>query len=82
MIWYLESKNVSKRKAYAASSFFLELRRFVFYKELVAMFEKEFEIFWEDQIMGASGQRLEMLHRDLTGTKILLAEVLFPVLER
>ncbi|WNR43145.1 hypothetical protein [Paenibacillus roseipurpureus] len=44
------------------------------------MFEKEFESFLKEQIKGASGQRLEMLGRDLTGTKKLLEEVLIPVL--
>ncbi|KRE90285.1 hypothetical protein ASG89_08260 [Paenibacillus sp. Soil766] len=44
------------------------------------MFEKEFEIFWADQVRNASGQRLEMLQRDLTGTKILLKGALLPVL--
>lgn len=44
------------------------------------MFEKEYEIFWEEQVRSASGQRLEMLQRDLTGTKKLLEEALLPVL--
>ncbi|BBI31692.1 hypothetical protein [Cohnella abietis] len=43
------------------------------------MFEKEFENLLKDQIRGASGQRLEMLQRDLTGTRKML-EVLYPVL--
>ncbi|MGO4494721.1 hypothetical protein AB4114_02235 [Paenibacillus sp. 2RAB27] len=44
------------------------------------MFEKEYEVFWNDQVRDAQGQRLDMLRRDLTGTKILLKEVLLPVL--
>ncbi|CAN7713070.1 hypothetical protein [Paenibacillus sp. LjRoot56] len=44
------------------------------------MFEKEYEVFWNEQVHHAEGQRLEMLQRDLTGTKILLKEVLLPVL--
>ncbi|KRE75053.1 hypothetical protein [Paenibacillus sp. Soil750] len=44
------------------------------------MFEKEYAIFWEEQVRHASGQRLEMLQRDLTGTKKLLEEALLPVL--
>ncbi|QJD84400.1 hypothetical protein [Cohnella herbarum] len=43
------------------------------------MFEKEYEAFWKDQVRNASGQRLEMLHRDLTGTKIMLKTLLVPV---
>jgi hypothetical protein len=43
------------------------------------VFEKEFEELLKEQIRGASGQRLEMLQRDLTGTKKML-EVLYPVL--
>ncbi|CAH1199506.1 hypothetical protein PAECIP111891_01286 [Paenibacillus allorhizoplanae] len=44
------------------------------------MFEAEYSIFWKDQVHSASGQRLEMLGRDLTGTKKLLEGVLLPVL--
>ncbi|MCD9024885.1 hypothetical protein [Cohnella silvisoli] len=44
------------------------------------MFEKEYEGFWNEQVRGAGGQRLEMLQRDLTGTKKLLEMVLLPVL--
>lgn len=44
------------------------------------MFEQEYETFWKEQIRNAEGQRLEMLQRDLAGTKVLLKEVLFPVL--
>ncbi|WP_256760142.1 hypothetical protein [Cohnella sp. WQ 127256] len=39
------------------------------------MFEEEFEVFLEKQLKDASGQRLEMLKRDLTGTKKLLEVV-------
>jgi predicted transcriptional regulator len=44
------------------------------------MFEKEFNMFLAEQVRSAAGQRLEMLHRDLTGTKKLLEVVLLPVL--
>ncbi|CAH1191586.1 hypothetical protein PAECIP111891_00034 [Paenibacillus allorhizoplanae] len=44
------------------------------------MFEKEYEIFWNKQVRQAQGQRLDMLGRDLTGTKKLLEVVLLPVL--
>ncbi|NQX61323.1 hypothetical protein [Paenibacillus qinlingensis] len=44
------------------------------------MFEKEYEIFWNEQVRQAQGQRLDMLRRDLTGTKKLLEEVVLPVL--
>ncbi|OCT15600.1 hypothetical protein A8709_16150 [Paenibacillus pectinilyticus] len=44
------------------------------------MFEQEYESFWKAQVRNASGQRLEMLQRDLTGTKKLLEAVLLPVL--
>jgi hypothetical protein len=58
-----------------------ELAAFLFLlcKEAVMIFEEKYEIFWNDQIMGASGQRLEMLQRDLSGTKKLLEKVLLPV---
>src|SRR4051812_6014452 len=58
---------------------FQSWRLFIF-SEVVAVFEKEYEIFWEEQVRGASGQRLEMLQRDLSGTKKLLEVVLLPVL--
>ncbi|MDR6551161.1 hypothetical protein [Paenibacillus qinlingensis] len=45
------------------------------------MFENVYEDFWLEQIRHAEGQRLEMLRRDLTGTKKLLEAVLFPVLK-
>jgi hypothetical protein len=44
------------------------------------VFEKEYEDFWKEQVRVASGQRLEMLQRDLTGTKKLLELLLKPVL--
>jgi hypothetical protein len=44
------------------------------------VFEQAFEVFWKEQVRGAGGQRLEMLQRDLTGTKRLLEMVLLPVL--
>lgn len=44
------------------------------------MFERMYEEFWKEQVRNASGQRLEMLQRDLTGTKKLLEAVLLPVL--
>ena len=43
------------------------------------MFEEEYEGFWRRQVKGAEGQRMEMLQRDLTGTKKLLELVLYPV---
>ncbi|QMV41444.1 hypothetical protein [Cohnella cholangitidis] len=43
------------------------------------MFDTGYGIFWKEQVRGASGQRLEMLRRDLTGTKKLLETVLLPV---
>ncbi|BBI31392.1 hypothetical protein [Cohnella abietis] len=43
------------------------------------MFEKKYADFWKEQVRGVSGQRLEMLQRDLTGTKKLLEGVLLPV---
>ncbi|MEX1031316.1 MAG: hypothetical protein WDZ91_14915 [Paenibacillaceae bacterium] len=43
------------------------------------MFEQEYEVFWKEQVNEAGGQRLEMLQRDLTGTKKLLDKVLLPV---
>ncbi|CAH1220738.1 hypothetical protein PAECIP111891_05097 [Paenibacillus allorhizoplanae] len=44
------------------------------------MFEKEYEMFWNVQVRQAQGQRLDMLRRDLTGTKKLLEKVVLPVL--
>jgi hypothetical protein len=44
------------------------------------VFEEEYQDFWKEQVRGASGQRLEMLQRDLTGTKKLLEMLLKPVL--
>jgi hypothetical protein len=44
------------------------------------VFEEKYHGFWKEQVRGASGQRLELLHRDLTGTKKLLEMVLLPVL--
>jgi hypothetical protein len=43
------------------------------------MFEQKFAEFLKRQVKEAEGRRLEMLKRDLTGTKILLERVLFPV---
>ena len=43
------------------------------------MFEKDYEVFWEEQVYRAGGQRLEMLQRDLTGSKKLLEKVILPV---
>jgi hypothetical protein len=62
-------------------------RRFLFFISLSmggdVMFNSEFEeryqAFWKEQVRGAEGQRLEMLHRDLTGTKLLLSSTLLPV---
>ncbi|TFE25835.1 hypothetical protein [Cohnella luojiensis] len=44
-------------------------------------FEREYERFLAEQRKGASGQRLEMLHRDLTGTKKLLEKVVWPAMK-
>jgi hypothetical protein len=44
------------------------------------VFEQEYDAFWKEQVRRATGQRLEMLQRDLTGTKKLLEVVLYPVL--
>lgn len=44
------------------------------------MFEKEYDAFWKEQVRGAEGQRLEMLKRDLSGTKKRLEKVVVPVL--
>ncbi len=44
-------------------------------------FESEYERFLSEQRKGASGQRLEMLHRDLTGTKKLLEKVVWPAMK-
>jgi hypothetical protein len=40
---------------------------------------QEYEVYWSEQVKNASGQRLEMLQRDLIGTKKLLDRVLLPV---
>jgi hypothetical protein len=45
------------------------------------MFEVEYEKFLQQQRESASGQRLEMLNRDLSGTKKLLEFVVWPVLK-
>jgi hypothetical protein len=45
------------------------------------MFEEEFNKFLDAQRRSASGQRLEQLHKDLTGEKKLMKEVLWPVLK-
>jgi hypothetical protein len=42
------------------------------------VFEKKYEDFWKEQVREAGGQRLEMLQRDLTGTKKLLEILLLP----
>lgn len=44
------------------------------------MFEEAFGRFLEEQRSSASGQRLERLHKDLTGEKKMLGEVVWPVL--
>jgi hypothetical protein len=46
----------------------------------IVLFERKYEELWRKQLQGARGQRLEMLHRDLTGTKKLLESVIIPVL--
>ncbi len=43
-------------------------------------FETEYERFLEKQRRSATGRRLEMLQRDMTGEKKLLKEVIWPVL--
>jgi hypothetical protein len=45
------------------------------------MFEEAFNEFLDKQRRSASGQRLEQLHKDLTGEKKLMKEVLWPVLK-
>ncbi|MBB6732174.1 helix-turn-helix domain-containing protein [Cohnella zeiphila] len=47
--------------------------------EKLAVRKGGFDTFLEEQKRGASGQRLEMLGRDLTGTRKLAEEVLLPV---
>jgi len=42
-------------------------------------FEREFAVFLREQMKRADGQRLEKLREDLTGTKLLLKEVVRPV---
>jgi len=44
-------------------------------------FELEFAALLEEQRSRASGQRLEMLHRDLAGTKEMLRVAVWPVLK-
>ncbi|MCR2806105.1 hypothetical protein [Paenibacillus soyae] len=44
-------------------------------------FEKQFELFVEQQRAGASGLRLERLSGDLTGTKKMFKEALWPVFQ-
>ncbi len=43
--------------------------------------DREIDAFVESQIRSASGRRLEMLKKDLTGTKKLLKELLYPVFQ-
>ncbi len=43
--------------------------------------DREIEMFIESQIRSASGRRLEMLKKDLTGTKKLLKELIYPLLQ-
>jgi hypothetical protein len=45
------------------------------------MFEEAYNRFLDKQRKSASGQRLEQLHKDLTGEKKLMKEVLWPVLK-
>jgi hypothetical protein len=45
------------------------------------MFEKEFEKFLKQQKAEASGQRLEMLQKDLSGTKKMLEVAIWPALK-
>ncbi len=45
------------------------------------MFEQAFDRFLKEQQRQASGQRLEMLRRDMTGTKKLLESTLWPVMK-
>jgi len=42
-------------------------------------FDMTFESFLKEQIRGASGQREEMVRRELTGTKLLVKNLLLPV---
>lgn len=44
------------------------------------MLDREFDAYVEQQKRSATGQRLEMLSRDLTGTRKLLEAVLLPTL--
>lgn len=44
------------------------------------MFEEKFASYWEEQFRAADGRRKERLEKDLTGTRLLLEKVLFPVL--
>lgn len=43
------------------------------------MFEREFDLFWKEQVSSASGRRLERLNQDLIGEKKMFREVLWPV---
>lgn len=47
----------------------------------IIIFEEEYVKFLDEQRQSATGMRLEMLQRDLTGTKKLLSSVLWPVLK-
>jgi hypothetical protein len=78
-IWYREHIYDFTREAHAARSFLSELAAFYFFKEADLVFEKKYEEFWKEQVRGADGQRLEMLKRDLTGTKKLLEILLLPI---
>ncbi|WP_127582260.1 MarR family transcriptional regulator [Paenibacillus koleovorans] len=53
----------------------------VFEKELQREFQLAFERLLQEQRAEASGQRLEMLHRDLTGTRKLLEVAVWPALK-
>jgi hypothetical protein len=44
------------------------------------LFEKQFEVYFEEQKRMANGRRLEMLKKDLTGEIMLLKDILYPVL--
>lgn len=44
------------------------------------MFDEDYSAFWTRQVRTAEGQRKEMLEKDLTGTRLLLENVLIPVL--
>jgi hypothetical protein len=81
---------VSQRKAYAVCLPYLERAALLFSEKGVdnvgltsinSDFETEYAQLLADQRRGANGQRLEMLHRDLTGTKKLLEKVIWPALK-